>query len=99
MQRKSCRDAIALGVVAVLATGSAAPARAADIGAADGWNVNVSGLINAFVVHADWDVGNNEETTTRVTSGFNPPNLNFVIKAPKVRGLDVSGHFQLAPSI
>jgi hypothetical protein len=44
-------------------------------------------------------VGNNEEQTTRVMSGFNPSKLNVDIKAPQMRGLDVSGHFQLAPSI
>ena len=61
----------------LLALGGSTPARCADVGGADGWNVSVSGLINAFVVHASWEVGNDQEETTRVMSGFNPAKLNF----------------------
>jgi hypothetical protein len=64
-----------------------------------GWKVSFGGLINAFVVNADWEVGNNKERTTRIMSGFDPSKFNFNIRAPKSNGLTVSGHFQFAPSI
>ena len=63
------------------------------------WHVDFGGLINAFVVNANWDVGNNLESTTRVMSGFDPSKFNAHITAPHYRGLEVSGHFQFAPSI
>jgi hypothetical protein len=44
-------------------------------------------------------VGNNKETTTRIMSGFDPSKLNVNITAPRTNDVDVSGHFQFAPSI
>jgi hypothetical protein len=97
---RTCRrvDA-AMAIAAALTLGGATPATSADVGEANGWNVRVDGLINAFAVNARWDVGNNKEETTRVMSGFNPSKLNVHVKAPKSREVDISGHFQLAPSI
>ena len=89
---------VAMAAATALALG-AAPARSADVGGNDGWNVSFGGLINTFAVNAHWDTGNNEEDTTRVMSGFNPSKLNFHVKAPKSRDVEVSGHFQFAPSI
>jgi hypothetical protein len=99
MERTCRRVDVAMAVAVALALGGATPARSADVGGADGWNVSFGGLINAFATNAHWDVGNNEEQTTRVMSGFNPSKLNVHVKAPKSREVEVSGHFQLAPSI
>lgn len=99
MERTYRKVHVGIALAAVLTLGVATPARSADVGGADGWNVSFSGLINAFATNARWDVGNNEEETTRVMSGFNPSKFNFHVKAPKARNVDVSGHFQFAPSI
>lgn len=100
MQRTYRRSDLALAAALIL--GLATPARSADANGgspdANGWKMSLGGLINAFVVNARWKVGNNEESTTRVTSGFNPSKLNFTVKAPPNGSVNISGLFQLAPS-
>ncbi len=102
MQRTYRRGDLAIALAAALMLGFATPARSADANGgnpdAEGWRFSFGGLINAFVVNARWDVGNNQEQTTRVMSGFNPSKLNFSIKAPKNGDVNISGLFQLAPS-
>jgi hypothetical protein len=96
----SRRGDAAIALAAALTLAVAVPARSEDVHAdADGWKYSFGGLINAFVVNARWDVGNNQENTTRVMSGFNPSKLNFSINAPKKGDIKVSGLFQIAPSI
>lgn len=63
------------------------------------WHVGFSGLVNAFLVNARWDVGNNLEKTTRIMSGFDPSKFNINIAAPKSKRFSLTGHFQFAPSI
>lgn len=70
-----------------------------------GWKVNMMGLLSVFTGSADWDVrndlrfGDTAQQSYRVTTGFNPSKLEWVVVAPEMNGITVSSYTQLATSI
>jgi hypothetical protein len=90
----------AVGAAAMVVAGFGTGARAGvSVDAGEGWELRISGVVNAFVPYAKWHQGNDGEATTRVTSGFNPSKLTTEVRAPRYGGLEISGHFQFAPTI
>jgi hypothetical protein len=101
MNRSSLSRGIAALCLCTLALCTASPANA-QIVIADtesGWQAVMTGLVSVWTGAADWDVGSGEQSTFRVTTGFNPSKLEFIVKAPESNGVQVSAYFQLATSI
>lgn len=64
----------------------------------NGWQAQLTGDFPVFLVgsnHEDYSIGNSDQFSTRIMSGFNPANLTFSITAPTQKGLTVSGIVQI----
>lgn len=72
---------------------------------ASGWKVNMMGLLSVWTGQASWDrrvdprFGDTKQDSFRVTTGFNPSKLEFVVVAPEVNGITVSSYTQFASSL
>lgn len=72
----------------------------------NGWKVNMMGLLSVWTGSSSWDVrddirfgGDLSQDSFRVTTGFNPSKLEFVVVAPEVNGITVSSYTQFASSL
>ena len=70
-----------------------------------GWKVNMMGLLSVWTGAASWDTrndprfGDTAQDSFRVTTGFNPSKLEFVVVAPEMNGITVSSYTQFATSL
>lgn len=64
-----------------------------------GWNATMMALISTWTGAPSWDVGQAQQDSFRVTTGFNPSKIEFVVSAPEHDGIKVSSYFQLATSL
>lgn len=84
----------------VVVTCAAVPASAQIVLAESesGWKASMMGLISIWGEQASWDEGFDEDTF-RVTTGYNPSKIEFIVNAPEHNGINVSTYFQLAASL
>jgi hypothetical protein len=100
VQGASCWAMIA--GAAALALCVAAPARAVDVDAKNGWAASFDGELHAFFldgVGSTLNGATDNAKDIKVLSGFNPSKFNAHLTAPTYEGLTVSGNFQYVANI
>lgn len=88
-----------LGFLGLVAAVSPAAAEINLLDSEKGWKAKMMGLVSVWTSQAEWDVGQAGQDSFRVTTGFNPSKLEFLVTAPESKGVTVSAYFQLATSL